>query len=381
MKRYIFAIFLLFLAIGSIGQSADSLKSLIYYHYDRSEFVEAISYAERVLSYYESQNDLYDMAGCYNIMGVAYQRMGQFDEAIDSYNHSCELMEVLRETNPTEPYYERNIRYTQNNIAAIYSDMGEYDQSAKMYRRCMEMLGTPSDTTGYLDMATYLQNLADVLLIQSKTMEDKERKEQLEEAERMAEKAYDYSVRYGDLPFKLLYRMMTLSNAYFHQGRVEEAFVTAQEGLDKAEKEEDLYLQTDFHLLLASFYEELKDYVSAERESAKAVALAREGSYEESEYKALRSAYQASKEFDKAKALDYFEQSVQLKDSIFNQDQQRLIRDYQARYELAEKDHQIAIQQERNKRHFWFSIILLILALLLGVLLVIWIRLNRLNRR
>lgn len=47
-----------------------------------------------------------------------------------------------------------------------------------------------------------------------------------------------------------------------------------------------------------------------------------------------------------------------LHDSIFNERQQHLIRDYQVRYAMREKDHELALHQERSRQNRLYVIVL-----------------------
>ena len=44
------------------------LKTLIFWHFDRSEMVEVISYSNKALEQYSQKEDLFNMAGCYNTL-------------------------------------------------------------------------------------------------------------------------------------------------------------------------------------------------------------------------------------------------------------------------------------------------------------------------
>ena len=167
------------------------LKTLIYFHYDRAEMSEVISYAQRSITFYEQREDWFDLAGCYNTLGVAYQRMGRLEDAIDSYNRCNEVMVKMNEME-ANPYYERNIRYTINNMAAIYSSMGEYDMAEEMFSDCINRLGAPQNEVEYRDLATYLQNLADVYLTQAESLEGRRREEKIKQAVSLAEQSLDY---------------------------------------------------------------------------------------------------------------------------------------------------------------------------------------------
>ena len=345
------------------------LKTMIYFHYDRAEMSEAINYAQRSIVFYEQKEDWYNLAGCYNTIGVAYQRMGKMEEAVDSYNLCNEVLVKMNEEEGS-PLYEKNIRYTTNNMAAIYSSMGEFDMAEDMFSNCINMLGPPQNDIDYRDLATYLQNLADVYLSQAEAMEGRRRQEKIEKAVSLAEQSLDYSLHHGDRPSKIEQRMMVLSRAYFVSNRIDEAMKLLEEARQSAETEDDCFLMTEIEILFGKYQYETQHYKEAEQHFQKAIAMAREEDYVECLLNAYRGAYEASKHFDFEKALAYYEQSVTLKDSIFNDNQQMLVRDYQVKYALAEKEHQLAVEQENNK---WQAKEILALFIISGLLLVLLI--------
>lgn len=356
------------------------LKTLIYFHYDRAEMSEVINYAHRSITFYEQRKDWFDLAGCYNTLGVAYQRMGRLEDAIDSYNRCNEVMMKMNEKEAS-PYYEKNIRYTTNNMAAIYSSMGEYDLAEEMFSDCINRLGTPQDDAEYRDLATYLQNLADVYLTQAESMEGRRRDEKIEQAVSLAEQSLDYSLDHNDRASKIIQRMMIMSRAYFADNRIDEATKLLEEARQSAEMESDSFLLTEIELLFGRFQHETQHYKEAERHFQNAIAMSREEDYVECLLNAYRGAYEASRHFDLEKALGYYEQSVTLKDSIFNENQQMLIRDYQVKYALAEKEHQLEIEQENNKWQAKEILALVILSGLLLVLLIILVSLIRVRKK
>ena len=193
-----------------------SLKERIFYYYDRSEFVQVVQCCNEALEVYQATDDLFEMAGCYNILGIAYQRLGRFKEAIASYQLTAETMEKLKESEVAlhkegaAAFYDKNIRYTNNNMATIYFELEEYDQAEKLYQKCIEMLGTPHDTIDFLDLATYRKNLAEIMVMQTAGMEGVEREQHLNEAVNLAEQALQLSEQYGDLPFNYISKKLLL---------------------------------------------------------------------------------------------------------------------------------------------------------------------------
>lgn len=369
----------------TMGTSADEmhnalLKTLIFWHFDRAEMVEVVNYSNKAIERYRQQEDLFDMAGCYNTLGVAYQRMGQLEEAINSYNQCNIIMDQLNEKEPN-PFYQRNIRYTTNNMAAIYSSMGELDRAEDMNAKCINMMGELKDDRDYLDMATYLNNLANIYLSQAERIEGLRSKEKVEKAVAISEQALDYSLNHNDTPNKIVQRRMVVARAYLAEGREAEAFTMLKEALHSAETEKDLFLQAEVETLFGHFYLDKGQYKESEAHFQKAIAFSKEGQFYECLLNAYKGACDAARQFNAGKALEYYELSVALKDSIFNESQQALVRDYQVRYDLAEKEHQLEIQEKNNRTQAAEIIILFVFAGLLIVIVVILIRLIRVRKK
>lgn len=337
------------------------LRTLILYFYEVNDFQHVLDYSKEGIAYYNELGDLYNLAGCYMTMANAYQRLGQLDKAIDSYNQCSIIMDQIGGDMAAV-----NKRYVMNNIAEIYLSMGEYDNAELMYQKCIEMLGevAPNDTTSNLDLATYCQNLAEVRIARFK-IQPKEA--DANEAVTYAERSLDLSQRYGDTPHKIINRLMSLSKAYRLVGRTEEATLLMDEALHLSEENGETFLEASIYLQKGDF--------------AKAIAMAEENHYDELLLEALEAAYKAEHEHNPKLALEYLEKSVMMKDSIFNETQQQLIRDYQVRYATQEKEHALQMEQEETKRNRLYIIILTVTSLLLLLIALIWYRLAQARKK
>ena len=283
----------------------------------------------------------------------AYQRLGQLDKAIECYNRCNELMDLVG-----GEMAEVNKRYVINNIAEIHLSMGEYETAEEMYRKCIAMLGTvdPADTASNLDMATYCQNLAEVRIARNDP-----------EAVGYAEQSLELSRKYQDTPHKIISRLMALSKAYRIVGRNDESDRLMEEALRTAKDNGETFLE-------ASIYVQQGDY-------AKAIALADENHFDELLQEALEGAYHQERERNPKLALEYFERSVMMKDSVFNETQQQLIRDYQVRYATQEKDYALAMEREKAKRNRLLIIVLAVAVVLLSLIAMIWYRLAQARKK
>lgn len=328
------------------------LRTMILYYFNNNDFEHAITYSELGIAHYEKIGDLFNEAGCYMTLANAYQRLGQLDKAIDCYNHCNDLMDQIGGEMAMV-----NKRYVINNIAEIHLSMDEYDRAEEMYHKCIEMLGEVdvNDTASNLDLATYLQNLAEVRNAQKNP-----------EAVSYAEQSLELSRKYLDTPHKIINRLMSLSKAYRLVGRTDEATQLMDEALRLSEENGETFLE-------ASIYVQKGDF-------AKAIAMAEENHYDELLQEALEAAYKAEHERNPKLALAYLEKSVIMKDSIFNETQQQLIRDYQVRYAMQEKEHELQLQQEKTKRNRIYVIVLAVVAVLLLLIAFIWYRLAKVRK-
>ena len=329
------------------------LRTMILYFFNNNDFQHVVQYSEIGIAHYDKIGDLFNEAGCTMTLANAYQRLGQLDKAIECYNQCNNLMDQIG-----GEMAEVNKRYVINNIAEIHLAMGEYERAEEMYRKCIEMLGEVdvNDTASNLDLATYYQNLAEVRIAKNNP-----------EAVEYAEQSLELSQKYQDTPNKIINRLVALSKAYRLVGRADESTALMDEALNTAKENGETFLE-------ASIYVQQGDY-------AKAIAMADENHYDELLQEALEGAYQQERERNPRLALEYYERSVMMKDSVFNENQQQLIRDYQVRYATQEKEHALQMEQEKSKRNSLYIIVLTIVALLLLVIAFIWFRLAKVRKK
>ena len=357
-KKIFIAIVVFSLSLGVKAQEVDSLRAKILKCFNESRFVEVIDYTEQALQLYEQAGDKYNVAGCYNTIAGAYMRLGQYDEAIHNYNICTEIMDEIG-----GPRAAINKRYIMNNIASIYYDMEEYDQSEELYWKCIDMLGdVGTDTMANRDLATYYQNLSGVRLMQHDP----------DEAISFAEKALTLSQQYGDNKEKIINRRIALSKAYHEAGRQNESNAELKAALDIARQEKELYFETTILSLYGQYAYESGDNKAAEQHFLTALQIAKENQYNQLYLECLEGAYQSSRVSHPERAIGYIEESIKMRDSIYNEKQQALIRDYQVKYRMAEKEHELELQEEKtlqSRRLLSLLLLAVVLLLILSVVL------------
>ena len=328
------------------------LRTMILYFFNNNDFQHVVQYSEIGIEHYDKIGDFFNEAGCTMTLANAYQRLGQLDKAIECYNRCNNLMDQIG-----GEMAEVNKRYVINNIAEIYLAMKEFDTAGEMYLKCIEMLGSVdvADTASNLDIATYYQNLAEVRIAQDKGHDGVGK---LAEAVNYAEQSLELSRRYQDTPHKIINRLVTLSKVYRLVGRGDESTRLMNEALRIAKENGETFLEASIYLQKSDF--------------AKAIAMSEENHFDELLKEALEEAYKHERDRNPKLALDYYERSVALKDSVFNETQQQLIRDYQVRYAMQEKEHELEMEQEKTKRNRLYVAALAVIALALFVIALIW---------
>jgi len=324
------------------------LKSLISHYFSINEFDQVFAYAEIAIPFYRDQDDLMDVAGCYHTMGIASQYLGRFNDAINYYKMCSDVMEEIG-----GPMADRNRRYEINNMASIYLMMDECEQAEEMYLQCIDLLGeVGTDTLANRDLASYYQNLVGVWIEELSKMDpDDERRDVLVgKAVDYAEQSIDLSKRYGDQLEKMAFRWIAISKAHFEAGRVKEAQAEVDSAMVIIQELDLKYLETATYILKGDYAYRLGHYDEAEASYLEAASRAEENHFDEYCVESLNGAYLSSKSNHPERSIGYLERCKAWEDTIYNQEQQELIREYQVKYQTAEKEREIAIQQAENAK-------------------------------
>lgn len=169
---------------------------------------------------------------------------------------------------------------------------------------------------------------------------------------------------------------MGLAKAYFEAGRTADATLKAKAAMQMAIDLDDKYMITALHLLEGEMELRQGRTETAEHHYLEALGMARENHFGEFEMDALRGAYECTKDHHPARALTYFTENAALKDSIYNKEQQALVRDYEVKYKMEEKEHELAMQQEKNRQGRRLLVLSLTVAALLLVLMLIGVQIG-----
>lgn len=355
------------------------LKMMLKYFFGVDEYEKQVQYMQIAEPFFRETDNLMDLAGCYNIMGISCQRMGQFNEAIHYYNKCSDLLDEIG-----SPVALTNKRYEINNVANIYTMMEECDMAEEMYLKCIEMLGeVGTDPRNNLDLAAYYMNLAEVYMIRISKMaeDDPERTSLVKTAVDYAEQSLDLSRRYGDRPEKMANRFITVSKTHFEEGRTREAMAELDSAMVIIEDQDLVFLKTGASILQGDFAYRTGRLDDAERYYVQAAEMAEEFELDEYCVESLNGAYLASKKNHPERSIGYLERCNAWRDTIYNQEQQALIREYQVKYQTAEKEREIAEQQAQNERSRHRMTMLIVVLVFLAILAILLLHLALKRRK
>lgn len=337
--------------------------SVLYYYNTKDNHEKVLSIGSEAIGFFEDNNFLLNLGRCYNIMAIACQKLGNMDDAIDLYTKS---LAALSQTD--DPSTDRGIRFIHNNIASIYYSMDEFDKAEQMYNKCIKLLD-PEDPNYYTDLSIYVRNLVLVYIGQAEKLEGAEREQKLAKALENAGRGYDIVIKSNGSSYNLMIAHGRIGMVFTHTGEFKKAQRHLGEALAIAKEIDNPSAFVDIYLLYGDLYLSMENYVEAEKNFSKAISISKANGYKEQERIASEGAYKSAKHFNKDKAMEYLEQSIALKESIFNDKQQQLIRNYQIKYETQDKENEIAKQIADNQNKRTTIIILVIVLVLLAIIL------------
>ncbi len=337
--------------------------SVLYYYNTKDNHEKVLSIGSEAIGFFEDNNFLLNLGRCYNIMAIACQKLGNMDDAIDLYTKS---LAALSQTD--DPSTDRGIRFIHNNIASIYYSMDEFDKAEQMYNKCIKLLD-PEDPNYYTDLSIYVRNLVLVYIGQAEKLEGAEREQKLAKALENAGRGYDIVIKSNGSSYNLMIAHGRIGMVFTHTGEFKKAQRHLGEALAIAKEIDNPSAFVDIYLLYGDLYLSMENYVEAEKNFSKAISISKANGYKEQERIASEGAYKSAKHFSKDKAMEYLEQSIALKESIFNDKQQQLIRNYQIKYETQDKENEIAKQIADNQNKRTTIIILVIVLVLLAIIL------------
>jgi tetratricopeptide (TPR) repeat protein len=113
--------------------------------------LQSTSYDERAVEMLEKLGDEHTMSTLFNNLGMVYQAKGEWDRAIEHYEHSLAIAKEVGD--------ERGMAATLDNLGLVYKAKGEWDRAIEHYEHSLAIAKKVGDERG---MAATFNNLGNV---------------------------------------------------------------------------------------------------------------------------------------------------------------------------------------------------------------------------
>ncbi len=266
------------------------------------KFKKAIAYYQKALRIDEDRQDKTDIAADFINIGIVYSNQGSFETAIEYYKKAIALYK--------DKNNKRGLAICYNNIGDLYSEIkGKSNLASQYYREALQVFEELKDLRGiaysygnlgiaYLQVDNYKVSLEHFIkaLDYFKEMKDKPGESQI---------CYYIAVNYLNLATSqnnksLMDKYLQLSIEY------------GLNSLNIAKQMDALELKKDATLVLMEVYK----------------------------------AYN-----NKTKALQYAEQHIKIKDSLFSKEKTQAIQEMETKYQTEKKEQQIKILNKEKALH------------------------------
>jgi adenylate cyclase len=300
-----------------------SLKNIGIAHYQQGQYIEALENWNGSLSVYEKIGDKTGIANLQSNIGAIYKNQGNDSKALEYLFNSLRNSEEARE--------DFRITSALINIGSVYQHKSTtYDKALQYYLRALPMtekLGD-NDLTG-----TTSVNIGEIYLA-------KEDSDSALFYFKKAEKAFTSTV---DIP----YALNNLGKVYTQTKEFSQARIYHQRAYDSAVAVESKLYQTQALQGLGGIAEQTGEIVVAIDYYKKAEALSKEinSAYDLKEvYAGLARSYSSTKQY--AKAFEYQNLLLNVKDTIYNKETDLKLSNYEFNFEIEKKQGQINLLEK-----------------------------------
>jgi serine phosphatase RsbU (regulator of sigma subunit) len=280
---------------------ARAYNCLGVYNRAKGNFVLALQFYQKALDMIELIDDKDMLSATLGNMGVIYSERGDYKEALSYFNKSLAIARSIEK--------KIGVGIMLGDIAIVYDEQGEYEKALEYD---FEALKVAEELNDSLDIARYYGNLGNVNHSYAKKMRSEGKPIQ---SDSLFTRALDFYFKAVDMS-KLLDDKTGLT---LHLGNIGSTYLTMQR-YDESEK----FLFQSLRLA---------------RELGMTVAI-------KNQLKGLSDVYKASKKPELA--LNYYEQYVALRDSLFNEENTKNIVRAEMNYEFDKKQTLAKLEQEKK---------------------------------
>lgn len=363
MKKLVLLLILFFMALYSYSENSDNLDTIfnrVAKLFKQEKYLECNDLAKCL---YEKSIETTDTVLVFNslyYMGFSNQRMGNMEKAIDYNMRAYEVSQSLQRLDLQSSIL--------NNIGNVYMVNDEDSVAAVYFEKSIEIEKNLGDSRRS-QLASRLGNISTAYMKLGRC----------EDAVYAAEEGLRIDKEVGR-PNKIAIRLNQLGDVYMACGRQQDAIQCEREAYSYFEKAGSKYGMSIVLHSLGKMYEQDSNIDSALYYFHKSLECAEIIDNKLLIQEISKSLYNIYKDTNPRLAVDYYEQYVNIKDSIFNEKNQKMLNDFQVRYSTREKDLEIELYKRDNQYHENVLRLTMLLIFLLIITIILLIR-NGLSRK
>jgi len=273
-----------------------------------------------------------------NNIGTVYYYQGKNAEALKFFLESIKLAEELKVKKPTSLFASKQMSRAYNNIGTIYQRQNDLEKAEQYF---LKSISLDISTNDLLSAAHAYNNIGTI----------KEAQNKYDEAILNYEKSLDIKTKANDslgIPSTLI----NIGVIKMNDKKFEEAsslFLRALSFCDKTNNIQDkalclinlgdlFYLKKDYHTSIIYYLDGIE--VCKKQQYLQFLSYA---------YQSTSLAHYRLKEFEKA--YEYFQYYSNTKDSIYNKDNARILREMETKYETDTKEKEIKLLTADKELH------------------------------
>ena len=364
MKKLVLSVLLLSSFLQQLYSESlvnlDTINNRVIKLFKQENYSDCYNLAKDLYSLSKDANDTILVFNSLYYMGFSNQRMGNMEKAIDYNMRAYEVSQSLHRLDLQSSIL--------NNIGNVYMVNDEDSVAAVYFEKSIEIEKNLGESRRS-QLAVRLGNVSTAYMKLGRC----------EDAVSAAEEGLRIDKEVGR-PNKIAIRLNQLGDVYMACGRQQDAIQCEREAYSYFEKAGSKYGMSIVLHSLGKMYEQDSNIDSALYYFHKSLECAEIIDNKLLIQEISKSLYNIYKDTNPRLAIDYYEQYVNIKDSIFNEKNQNMLNDFQVRYSTREKDLEIELYKRDNQYHenvLKLTMLLIFLLIITIILLII----NGLSRK
>lgn len=284
-------------------------------------FDTAYHYYQKALGIFQADNDTLNTGKIYNNLALLFTHREYYDLALEYNLKSLKFAQLMNDT--------KGQFHTYNNIGITYEKLGEYNKAINAYNSSINTIKPEPDTE-----ELYFYALSNIGIINLLT-------QQYDSAENQIKKGLAYFINKND-NYGISQSYRYLGELYIETRKFKQAETVLDKSNEYATKTDDKKLHIDNQFLRARLHFSKNEFSTAKIIFTNTIKAAQEADFVNAKIESLRYLSKIdSLEGNYFSALKYYQASLFLKDSLNSLKIQNQIAQFSIQYQTLQKDQEI----------------------------------------